>query len=187
MSKVWLFIVALVVLSDAAVSAEGLVYVDSLDFGGTHVFPIETWAQFYSSGVGGHTQLNLGLSQHEGVLFGLALEYAYGISKTIWVNTFHDASFTLGVGYRFAVGHRLSLEPEVGWGMMFHVVDGDVDRDGTSSVGLYYDQYARAVVRLVLSLGERISIAAGPRFSAFLENDAQGFLIGYQAGARVRL
>ncbi len=171
----------------SAVCAEDMVKVHSVEAFFQNLYPVGEYADYLTTTIGAGAQLNLAVPAVPALSPFAAIEYGYGISKDDRISSFNDIGFTVGAGWVFPVAPRFSVEPELGYGVLVHLVNADLDDSGETAVSVYSDQYMRLLVKGLYSLNEKISLTASPIFLAFLENDNTGLQLGFQLGARFGL
>jgi hypothetical protein len=166
--------------------AEGpVVRFDSLEAGVINEWPLGTLADFYITGIGAGVQGTFAFGSVPNLRASVGLEYAYGLSQTVWVDAFNELGVTVAASYLIELLPRLELAPELALGILMHIVSGDVDRDGTTSTAVFTDSYFRLAPKLYWRFTGTLSAFLAPRFSVFTQTGATGLLFGAQAGVRI--
>ncbi|MFP4206413.1 MAG: hypothetical protein ACLFSP_09915 [Spirochaetaceae bacterium] len=144
-------------------------------------YPMGSYADYVSTGVGAGTQLNVHIESLGGVIPYMGIDYSYGFSEVDYVDHIQDFGITLGAGYPFALTEEITVVPELGYGLMLHRASGDIE--GSSNKG-YADQALRSGVKGLYALGETVELYLAPTYTLFLEEEEAGMELGYQLGAR---
>lgn len=166
------------------------VSLDSMDVGFVNMFPLGLYGTYYTTGLGLDSQLNVTFTQIDKLYGFVGLGYQYGVSKTQYVDSFNDMNIYLGAGYPFLITavEKLTINPEVAFGLALHIVPGDVNRDGTKATEVFTDSYVKIAGKINYGLTDKLSAYLTPTFSFFTENDSNvGLLLGYQLGCRLAL
>jgi hypothetical protein len=151
------------------------------------LYPQTNCSDYYSYLLGTGLQANLSFGKNQKVLAFSELSYSNGPSNTDWVTTFNEIGLMAGIGYRLPVTDTFQIVSEVGYGVLLHLLDADLNEDGENSFELFFDQQVRVSASFVFSLGEKYSVFLSPMGVAFFENDAVGTLFGCQAGIQLNL
>ena len=156
----------------------------SLDVKGYGLLPTGCSSDFYSYLLGGGIQANISL----GKLLGYTgLTFSKGPPKSDWVRSQQALALSVGMGYAFPLSERVEIIPEVGYGVIFHLLDADFDNDGNYKLGFFMDQQVRLSLYLTYALNERNKLFIAPLGVIFFEKDDFGIMYGCQAGLRVSL
>jgi len=166
---------------------EAPVKLSSIDTELKNSYALNSFGDYYITGIGAGAQADFRLNFAGNLGFFTSIDYFYGISKTIWVDSFQDLSLLIGASYTFLPDGQVSIIPEVGYGVCGHLLPGDVDRDGVEAVSFYLDQMLSLSVKFVYSLDEGFSIFFSPEMTLFLESENSAILAGYNLGARINL
>jgi hypothetical protein len=160
---------------------------DSLSINLHALYPQKNCSDYYSYLLGTGLQANFSFGKNKQVLAFGGLSYSNGPSNTDWVTAFNEIGLMAGFGYRIAVTERFHISAEVGYGLLMHLLDADLDEDGKNSFELFQDQQVRVSASLVYSFTDRYSVFLSPMGVAFFENDSVGTLFGCQAGLQLNL
>lgn len=175
------------VLTTATLAAEPLVTVDSIDAYAKNLYPLGTYDEYVGAMFGAGTQVNLLMPAMPMLrLFG-SVGYTYGVSDTIWVNSFHDLLFDVGFGAEAPAFGPALFGLDFAYGWINHIVSGDIDRDGEEAVNLFTDQHIRITSRLIYPFTPDLAAFVAPNILAFLEKDLSGAELGFDLGLRVGL
>jgi len=156
----------------------------SLDMKGYGLLPVGYSSNFYSYQLGGGIQANISL----GKLLGYTgLTFSKGPPKSAWVKSQQAVALAIGMGYPIPLSEKAELIPEVGYGVIFHLLDADFDKDGTYGLEFFIDQQVRLALYLTYALNERYKLFIAPLGVLFFEKDEFGIMYGCQAGLRVSL
>jgi hypothetical protein len=150
-------------------------------------YAIDSFGDYYITGIGFGAQTDFDLTFIDNFGFFASLDYFFGISKTIWVDSFQDLSAMAGISYTIFPDGEISIIPEIGYGIDGHLLLGDVDRDGTSAPAFYMDQLLNFSVKFLYPLNEGISIYMSPELTLFIESENNAILAGYDLGVRINL
>lgn len=180
-----LALVIMVTIAGTAFPEGPAVRFDSLEAGLINEWPLGTLAEYYITGIGAGVQGTFAFGFDPDVRAFAGVEYVHGLSRTSWVDSFNELALTLGASYILPLTPQLELAPEVAFGLLVHLVSGDVDRDGEKSTDLFTDSYLRISPKLYWLFTDTLAAFLAPRFSVFTENEATGFLFGVQAGVRI--
>ena len=187
--KKLLTIMTIVFLSTATMSwANGFpIQYSSIDAELKNDYAIGALGDYYLTGIGIGIQANFDITPINNLgIFG-GIDYSYGISKTVWVDSFHDLSLTTGISYKFETGSPVSIIPELGYGICIHLLQGDIDRDGNDSTSIYLDQMLTFSIKAAYSFNEKISIYFSPDVKYYIESENNAILLGYNLGVRIKL
>ncbi|MBI9094269.1 MAG: hypothetical protein JEY71_05250 [Sphaerochaeta sp.] len=156
----------------------------SLDVKGYGLLPTGCSSDFYSYLLGGGVQANISL----GKLLGYTgLTFSKGPPKNAWVKSQQDVALAIGMGYPIPLSEKVEFIPEVGYGVIFHLLDADFDKDGTYKLEFFIDQQVRLALYVTYALNERYKLFLAPLGVLFFEKDDFGIMYGCQAGLRVSL
>jgi hypothetical protein len=163
------------------------VNLDSLAMKIHALYPQTNCSDYYSYLLGTGLQANLSFGKNKKVLAFSELSYSNGSSNTDWVTTFNEIGLMAGIGYRLPVTDTFQIVSEVGYGVLLHLLDADLNEDGANSFELFFDQQVRVSASLVFSFTDRYSVFLSPMGVAFFENNSVGTLFGCQAGLQLNL
>ena len=156
----------------------------SLDVKGYGLLPTGCSSDFYSYLLGGGIQTNISL----GKLLGYTgLTFSKGPPKSDWVKSQQAVALAIGIGYSIPLSEKVELIPEIGYGIIFHLLDEDFDKDGTYGLDFFIDQQIRLALYLTYALNERNKLFIAPLGVFFFEKEDFGIMYGCQAGLRVSL
>ncbi|QEN03403.1 hypothetical protein EW093_01355 [Thiospirochaeta perfilievii] len=176
-SKSFLVLVYFLLLSTMVFSND-LVQIDSVDVAASNYFPFGTYSKYKLTGVGVEGQVNFQVEPIKPVwLFG-TFGYSYGITKTERVTNFNDIKILIGGSYTFNIIDKLTISPQLGVGIMLHIID---------QMGVYVDQLTSIEAKLNYELTDKIGLVFTPSFLFFPENNHLGMELGYTIGSRIRL
>lgn len=158
--------------------------VESLDLKLYNLYPLSKSSTYYSYVIGAGLKMNIALDKQETLLGYTELAYSRGPSKSDWVDTMQALNMSVGMGYRFSLTEKLQLTPELGYGVVLHLLNADFDEDGTKSFEPFIDQQIRLSLNLTYALCEQYTLIAAPLGVVFFEKGNIGTLLGLQAGLR---
>jgi hypothetical protein len=159
----------------------------SIDIAFNNNYPLNDLSDYYSSGIGGGCQFEFDIIPINRLGLFIDLDYYYGISETIWVDSFHDLNLIIGASYELFSSGRFSLIPEIGYGISNHLLLGDVDRDGSNSTDYFIDQMVSVSTKGLFSINQKISVFLSPELTLYFEESNTAILLGYNLGARINL
>lgn len=169
------------VSSDAGTKAS---FIDSIDVKGYGLFPLGNSNTYYSYMLGGGLRLNFTPMKGKDFIAYSELSYSRGPAATDWVDTMQAFNISAGMGYKFALGDKLQLAPELGYGVLFHLLDGDLDHDGKNSLEVYVDQQIRLSLTISYAIANGYELILAPMGVMFFENGSIGAMVGCQGGLR---
>jgi hypothetical protein len=156
----------------------------SLDVKGYGLLPTGCSSDFYSYMLGGGIQANISL----GKLLGYTgLTFSKGPPKNVWIESQQAVTLAIGIGYPIHLSEKIEIIPEVGYGVIFHLLDADFDKDGTYGFESFLDQQVRLALYLTYALNERYKLFLAPLGVLFFEQEDFGIMYGCQSGLRVSL
>ncbi|HKM33247.1 MAG TPA: hypothetical protein VJY54_00690 [Lachnospiraceae bacterium] len=156
----------------------------SLDVKAYGLLPTGCTSELYSFLGGGGIQANISLGK---VLGYTGLTYSMGPSKCTWVNYQQAVALAIGIGYPITLSTKVEFIPEVGYGVILHFLDADLDKDGTFKFEFFVDQQIRLALYLTYALDERYKLFFAPLGVIFFEKNDLGIMYGCQAGIRFSL
>ena len=156
----------------------------SLDVKAYGLLPTGCSSDSYSYLLGGGIQANISLGKWLGYT---GLTYSKGPPKSAWVQSQQAVALAIGMGYSIPLSERFELIPEVGYGVIFHLLEADFDKDGTYNFEFFVDQQVRLALYLTYALNERNKLFIAPLGVFFFEKEDFGIMYGCQAGLRVSL
>ena len=165
-------------------SAEKTGLIDSLDVKLYGLYPLGKSVTYYSYVLGAGLKLNFSLGNQEKLIAYGEAAYSSGPSATDWVDTMQAIHASVGMGYRISLSDKVKLTPEIGYGVLFHLLDADLDQDGVNTLEVYADQQVRLSVNLSYALGSRYELFLSPLGVLFFENGHIGTMFGCQSGLR---
>jgi hypothetical protein len=158
--------------------------VDSLDVKFYGLYPYGTSATYYSYVLGAGLKMNFALDKGEKLLGYSELTYSSGPSETDWVDSMQAVGLSAGMGYRISLGSKMQLTPEIGYGVVFHLLDADFDQDGENTLEVFADQQVRFSLNLSYALGDKYELFFAPLGVLFFEDGSIGTMFGCQSGLR---
>ena len=162
------------------------VFIESMDFRPYALFPAGSNSTFYSLVTGISLKLNLCIDRQNPWYGYVEAGYSAGPSKSDWVESMQAINISPGAGFRIKVGDNLEFAPELGYGLIIHLLYGDLDHDGTKTYSAFVDQQFRLSLNLSLSLAESYELLAAPVGVLFFENAKAAASFGFQAGVRFK-
>jgi hypothetical protein len=156
----------------------------SLDVKGYGLLPAGCSSDFYSYLLGGGLQANISLGKLVGYT---GLTFSKGPPKSAWVKSQQAVALSVGMGYAIPLSERVELIPEVGYGVIFHLLEADFDRDGAYNFEFFMDQQVRLSLYLTFALNARNKLFIAPLGVIFFEKEDFGIMYGCQAGLRISL
>ena len=156
----------------------------SLDLKVQALGPIGHSGNFYTYLLGGGIQMNASLGN---VIGYTGLTFSKGPAKSVWVRSLQSVELTLGMGDALRLSEKVELIPELGYGVIFHFLEADFDKDGTYSFEFFVDQQVRVALTLTYALNDRYKLFIAPMGVFFFERKGSGFMYGCQGGLRVSL
>ena len=118
-------------------------FIDSMELKPYALFPTSSSSTLYSSVIGGALKLNLSVDEQKPLYGYVEGAYSRGPSKSDWVDVMQAVNISAGFGYRIRLGKLVELAPELGYGLVLHLLEGDLDQDGTDSLEVFVDQQVR--------------------------------------------
>ncbi len=184
-----LTITAIVFLATASMlwADDFLIQFSSIDTELKNDYAVNALGDYYATGIGLGIQADFEITPVENLGFFGAIDYSYGISKTVWVDSFQDLSLMTGLFYELKPGGPVSIIPEIGYGVCTHLLPGDIDRDGTDSASFYLDQILAVSIKAAYAFDDSFSIYFSPEMKYYIESDNNAILAGYNLGARINL
>jgi hypothetical protein len=184
-NKIIVFMIFFVIASvgiAAAQTAQEITY--SVDGYLQNRYPMSSYGDYVTTGIGAGTQLNVDIAGLGAVLPYMGVDYSYGISEVDYVDRIQDLTVTLGAGFRVGLSEAISVVPELGYGMLLHMVAGEIEGESNK---VYADQVFRSSVKGLYALSETVELYLAPTYTLFLEEQDAGMELGYQLGARINL
>ncbi len=166
-------------------TAEKANFIDSVDIKLYGLYPYGKCATYYSHLLGTGLKMNFNLNKDEKLIGYSEITYNRGPSKTDWVDSMQAVSISVGLGYSFPLGSRMQISPELGYGVIFHLLNGDLDEDGEDSLEIFTDQQVRLSLNLSYALGNKYEIFLAPLGVLFFEDGDIGTMFGCQIGIRM--
>lgn len=159
-------------------------FIDSMELKPYALFPTSTCSSLYSSLIGGAVKLNLSVDEHKPLYGYVEGAYSRGPSKSDWVDLMQAINISTGFGYRVRLGKGLEIAPELGYGLVLHLLDGDLDQDGTDSLEVFVDQQARFSLHVNFTFVDAHEFFIAPLGVLLFEKERVAALYGFQAGMR---
>lgn len=159
-------------------------FIDSMEIKPYALFPTSTCSSLYSSLIGGAVKLNLSVDEHKPLYGYVEGAYSRGPSKSDWVDLMQAINISTGFGYRVRLGKGLEIAPELGYGLVLHLLDGDLDQDGTDSLEVFVDQQARFSLHVNFTFVDAHEFFIAPLGVLLFEKERVAALYGFQAGMR---
>ncbi len=94
-------------------------------------------------------------------------------------------NLSAGIGYRIPLGSRLKVSPELGYGVLFHLLDADFNGDGQNNLEVFIDQQIRLSLNLSIAVGDTVELFFAPLGVVFFEDGDVGTMFGGQSGIRI--
>jgi acetone carboxylase gamma subunit len=158
--------------------------VESLDLKLYNLYPLSKSSTYYSYVIGAGLKMNMALNKQETLLGYAEAAYSRGPSKSDWVDTMQAVNLSVGIGYRFAITDKLQLTPELGYGVVLHLLNTDFDQDGTKTFEPFVDQQIRLSLNLGYELNDSYTLLIAPLGVVFFEKNTIGTLLGIQTSLR---
>lgn len=159
-------------------------FIDSMDIRPYALFPIGSSSSLYSIVTGASLKLNLTFDEHNREYGYCEAGYSLGPSQTDWADSMQAMHVSAGMGYRFILGKNFEIAPELGYGLILHLLYGDLDQDGTKAYEPFIDQQFRLSFNLSFAPTELYELLVAPLGVLFFEKDRVAALYGFQAGIR---
>ena len=157
---------------------------DSLDLKGYSIFSIGDSSKSFSYLIGGGIQANISIGKFLGYT---GLTFSKGPPKKEWVKSQQALALALGAGYPLPLSEKVALIPEMGYGVIFHLIEADFDNNGTYGFEVFIDQQVRLALYLTYALNEKYKLFIAPLGVLFFEKENFGIMYGCQAGLRFSL
>jgi hypothetical protein len=166
-------------------TGRGTSFIDTLEIKLYGLYPYGNSTACYSHLLGAGLKMDVALS-HDGSLMGYS-EFAYsrGPSESHWVEIMQSIDLSAGLGYRIPLGSRAQVSPELGYGVLIHLLDADFDEDGTSTLEVFIDQQVRLSLNLSIAMSDTTELFFGPLGVLFFEDGNIGTMVGGQSGIRI--
>ena len=151
--------------------------------GGGIVYPLPDWQTHLFMGFGGEASVELSILPEafdENLYMSADLGFAYFLPVSGgYLSFFSDGWAQIGAGYSFTIdGIGLSIAPEVGYGVLLHIVDGTIS--GNQSFGVFADQHNFVSVKISYEILPFLSVYIQPQYRIFYEASSIGHqLIGF--------
>jgi len=158
----------------------------SLDSYAQNLYPVGAYGDYVATGLGAGIQGNLEMPQLLGFIPFVGVDYSYGFPAASHIDRIQDIGFTAGAGYELPLSPKITMVPELGYGLLLHVAQGELDGE-PDSTSLYSDQVLRASLKGLYAIGDRLELYAAPTYMLFLESEAVGMQVGGQVGVRFEL
>jgi hypothetical protein len=165
-------------------SAKKTVFIESMDIRPYALFPAGSNSIFYSLVTGISLKLNLCIDRQSPWYGYVEAGCSVGPSKSDWVESMQAINISSGAGCRMKVSDSLEFAPELGYGLIIHLLYGDLDHDGTKTYSMFADQQLRLSLNLSLSPVHSYELFAAPIGVLFFENAKTAAFLGFQAGVR---
>jgi hypothetical protein len=186
-SSRWLIAGLMLLAITVTMWPEPSVSLDSADLYLENMFPLGIYGEYVGISFGAGGQISVSIDRLRGALVFASCGYSYGGSRTVWVNAFHNITLIGGIAYKLPLRMPLSITPELGFGLIYHIATGDIDRDSSSDVTNWADAVGKLQIKVGYSLNENIMLFAAPVLSILFESESTGLEVGYQLGARIGL
>jgi len=158
--------------------------VESVDLKLYNIYPIGECSTYYTYVFGAGLKMNVALNEQKTLAGYGEVAYSRGPSKTDWVDFMQAVNLSIGIGYRFDATERLQITPELGYGLILHLLQADFDQDGTKTFEAFIDQQVRLSLNLSYALTDTYRLIVAPLGVLFFEQDCIATLLGFQAGLR---
>lgn len=158
--------------------------VESLDLKLYGLYPLSKSSTYYSYVLGAGLKMNIALDTQKPFIGYTEVAYSKGPSKSDWVECMQALNMSVGMGYRFSLTDKLQLTPELGYGVVLHLLNADFDEDGTKSFEPFIDQQVRLSLNLTYVISENYTLIAATLGVVFFEKGNIGTLLGLQTGLR---
>lgn len=158
--------------------------VESLDLKLYNLYPLSKSSTYYAYVIGAGLKMNIALNAQNHFAGYAEVAYSKGPSKCDWVDSMQAVNMSVGMGYRFGLTDKLQVTPELGYGVVLHLLNADFDEDGTKSFETFIDQQVRLSLNLSYTLSENYTLIVAPLGVVFFEKGNIGTLLGIQTGLR---
>ena len=155
--------------------------VESLDLKVTSLFATGSCSTSYSYLLGGGVQANINLGK---ILGFTSLSFIKGPPKNNRVKSQQAFSLAMGVGYPLPLSERMTLIPEIGYGVLLFLLEAEFGNTGIYEPERFIDQQMQFSLYLTYALNERYRLFVAPVGVLFFEKERLGFMYGCQAGLR---
>lgn len=159
-------------------------FIDSMDVRPYALFPIGSSSTLYSRVTGASIKLNLSFDVQNSQYGYCEAGYSQGPAQTDWVDSMQAMNVSAGMGYRFNLGRNVDIAPELGYGLVFHLLNVDLDQDGTKTYETFIDQQVRLSLNLSYAPAQSYELLVAPLGVLFFEKDRAAAMYGIQAGMR---
>ncbi len=158
--------------------------VTSMDVRPYALWPVGSSSTLYSIVTGAAVKLNISYDKEHSPYGYCEAGYSRGPALSDWAESMQAINVSAGMGFRFPLGKHVAVAPEVGYGLVLHLLYGDLDQDGTQSNETFLDQQVRLSLNLSIAPAESYELLIAPFGVLFFEKDRVGALYGVQAGMR---
>ena len=160
--------------------------VDSVDVKIYGLLPYGRSTTCYSHVLGAGLRANFTLGRDEGFIGYSEITYSRGPSESDWADSMQAVGVSVGMGYRIPLGSKAGISPELGYGVLFHLLNADLDQDGENSLELFIDQQVRLSLNLSYQFGNGYEMFLAPLGVLFFQNGDIGTMFGIQSGIRIK-
>lgn len=160
--------------------------INALDIKLYGLLPAGSLTERYTSVVGAACKLHRSFHDQSPFTAYLEAGYSRGPSQSDWVEAMQACNLSVGVGYRFASTSKLNISTELGYGLIFHLLHGDLDMDGSTSLASFLDQQIRLSLDISYALSPTYALIASPLGVVFFEQESIATLFGLQTGLRIK-
>lgn len=136
--------------------------------------PFGIYGEYYKAGIGGQVHIRTLFANN--ISIGIASGYAFGFTDTFRVDQFHKVNLIGTAGYTLPLNKILSLTPELGLGVLFHIPVGAVYSQPAENVHLFVDFVGQAGVDINVKVNNKFSLYINPRIILFPQVEALGIL-----------
>lgn len=158
--------------------------VETLDLKLYGLFPVNKSSTYYSYVLGVGVKANIALDKQKSLIGYGEIAYSAGPSKSDWVDSMQAFNISFGLGYRFACSGMMQITPELGYGLVIHLLNADFDEDGTKAFETFADQQIRLSLNFCYAFTDTYSLIVAPLGVLFFEKGTVGTLFGIQTGLR---
>lgn len=161
---------------------------DSLDMLPSLEFPVSVCDAFYDLSVGGDIRLQFSYlnERNTELLLHTSVGYRNNRSITDWILEFHDIALRAGIGYQYRPLPWITFEPSIAFGVVAHILYGDIGGSGNDSLSVFFDPQVRLALECILGDRQGVQLIVSPNITWYFEKASVGQHIGIDAGVRVR-
>ena len=159
--------------------------IDALDIKLYGLLPAGSSSERYASVLGVSCKLHHDAHDQRPFSGYVEAGYSRGPSQSDWVDAMQACNLSVGVGYRFVSSSKLNISAALGYGLVIHLLQGDLDMDGSTNLASFVDQQIRLALDFSYALSPAYALVASPLGVVFFEQGNIATLFGLQTGLRI--